>query len=196
MHYSQILSLLCLSAVSRLVSGAAIAQPASVERRSIQLGWSLQASTCPSGSTSCGSGACCPSSLFCIANANDEVDACCTTSRSCCLLLNLVSMLISLQIPLAEVLLKEIQSVLVSCYTFPSRFQLPWPPSCCLDKLTPFGRLQLVSVERLPREWLLLPSGPEWGLQLREHSCRDMCFWCYTSWIYYRRNCKSIDIPS
>ena len=111
MQYSQILSLLCLSALSGLVSGAAIAQPASAERRSIQLGWSLQASTCPSGSTSCGGGACCPSSLFCIANANDEVDACCTTSKSYCLLLNLVSMLISLKIPLAEDLLKGTLSV-------------------------------------------------------------------------------------
>jgi glucan endo-1,3-alpha-glucosidase len=83
MHSSQIISLFCLCAASGLVSGAAIAQPASIERRSIQLGWSLQASTCPSGATSCGNGACCPSSLYCIANANDEVDACCTTSKSC-----------------------------------------------------------------------------------------------------------------
>jgi hypothetical protein len=118
MHYSQILSLLCLSAVSRLVSGAAIAQQASIERRSIQLGWSLQASTCPSGSTSCGGGACCPSSLFCIANANDEVDACCTTSKSFCLLLNLLTILIFLQIPLAEDRLKVTQSVQIPAGVF------------------------------------------------------------------------------
>jgi len=82
MYSTQIISLLCFFAVSGLVSGAAIAQPVSIERRSIQMGWSLQASTCPSGASSCGNGACCPSTLFCIANANDEVDACCTTSKS------------------------------------------------------------------------------------------------------------------
>ena len=81
MHSTQIISVFCFYAVSGLVSGAAIAQQASIERRSIQLGWSLQASTCPSGDTSCGNGACCPSSLFCIANANDEVDACCISSK-------------------------------------------------------------------------------------------------------------------
>ncbi|PVH67535.1 hypothetical protein DL98DRAFT_443361, partial [Cadophora sp. DSE1049] len=32
----------------------------------------------------------------------------------------------------------------VSCYTFLSGFRLPWPPSCCLDELTPF----VVSDER------------------------------------------------
>ncbi|PKB93699.1 hypothetical protein RhiirA5_482524 [Rhizophagus irregularis] len=26
----------------------------------------------------------------------------------------------------------------VSCYTLLSGFRLPWPPSCCLDELTPF----------------------------------------------------------
>lgn len=82
MYSTQIISLLCFFAVSGLVSGAAIAQPVSIERRSIQMGWSLQASTCPSGASSCGNGACCPSTLFCIANANDEVDACSTTSES------------------------------------------------------------------------------------------------------------------
>ena len=33
----------------------------------------------------------------------------------------------------------------VSCYTVLSGFRLPWPPSCCLDVLTPF----VVSDERL-----------------------------------------------
>ncbi|KYG40183.1 hypothetical protein M433DRAFT_78559, partial [Acidomyces richmondensis BFW] len=32
----------------------------------------------------------------------------------------------------------------VSCYTLLSGFRLPWPPSCCLDELTPF----VVSDER------------------------------------------------
>jgi glucan endo-1,3-alpha-glucosidase len=84
MHYSQSILLFGFSPLLTLVSAAAIAQPASIERRSIQLGWSLQASTCPSGATSCGSGACCPSSLFCIAHANDEAEACCTSSKSHC----------------------------------------------------------------------------------------------------------------
>ncbi|EDO25456.1 predicted protein, partial [Nematostella vectensis] len=26
----------------------------------------------------------------------------------------------------------------VSCYTLLSGFQLPWPPSCCLEQPTPF----------------------------------------------------------
>ncbi|KAF1993099.1 hypothetical protein P154DRAFT_549753 [Amniculicola lignicola CBS 123094] len=26
----------------------------------------------------------------------------------------------------------------VSCYILLSGFRLPWPPSCCLDELTPF----------------------------------------------------------
>ena len=33
----------------------------------------------------------------------------------------------------------------VSCYTLLSGFRLPWPPSCCLDEVTPF----MVSDERL-----------------------------------------------
>ncbi|KAF1343423.1 hypothetical protein EJ07DRAFT_33282, partial [Lizonia empirigonia] len=33
----------------------------------------------------------------------------------------------------------------VSCYTLLSGFRLPWPPSCCLDELTPF----VVSDERI-----------------------------------------------
>src|SRR6202043_2624854 len=35
----------------------------------------------------------------------------------------------------------------VSCYTLLSGFRLPWPPSCCLDELTPF----VVSDERIFR---------------------------------------------
>ncbi|KAG1250533.1 hypothetical protein G6F68_012749 [Rhizopus microsporus] len=37
--------------------------------------------------------------------------------------------------------------VWVSCYTLLSGFRLPWPPSCCLDELTPF----VVSDERVFR---------------------------------------------
>ncbi|KAI1325243.1 glycoside hydrolase family 71 protein [Xylariaceae sp. FL0255] len=55
-----------------------------VSRRSVQQGWSLQSSSCLSGSSACSSGgACCPSSLFCIAAANDEVAACCTSNSAC-----------------------------------------------------------------------------------------------------------------
>jgi len=42
----------------------------------------------------------------------------------------------------------------VSCYTLLSGFQLPWPPSCCLDELTPF----VVSDEHIFRH-LNLPFG-------------------------------------
>ncbi|KAF1948087.1 hypothetical protein CC80DRAFT_432553, partial [Byssothecium circinans] len=40
----------------------------------------------------------------------------------------------------------------VSCYTLLSGFRLPWPPSCCLDELTPF----VVSDERA--FWHLNPT--------------------------------------
>lgn len=46
--------------------------------RSVAQGWSLQASTCPSDSTTCSSGGCCPSTLTCNAAASDEVAACCS----------------------------------------------------------------------------------------------------------------------
>ncbi|KAA8892628.1 hypothetical protein FN846DRAFT_901529 [Sphaerosporella brunnea] len=39
---------------------------------------------------------------------------------------------------------KPVPLAVVSCYTLLSGFQLPWPPSCCLDELTPF----VVSDER------------------------------------------------
>lgn len=60
-----------------LVSASAIRH----ERRSIQQGWSLQSSSCPSGTNSCGGGACCPSSLYCFAAQNDEVASCCASSK-------------------------------------------------------------------------------------------------------------------
>lgn len=51
-----------------------------IEARNILQGWSLQASICPSGTTTCGNGgSCCPSRLFCESAANDEVSACCAT---------------------------------------------------------------------------------------------------------------------
>ncbi|TGO43939.1 hypothetical protein BCON_0701g00020 [Botryotinia convoluta] len=49
-------------------------------------GWSVQASTCPAGSTSCGdtaAGACCPSGMFCATPANSEVAACCPFAGQC-----------------------------------------------------------------------------------------------------------------
>lgn len=72
-----------LSAIG-MASAAAIVQSVSynsIDKRSVQLGWSLQANSCPAGDTFCSGGACCPSSLYCIAAANDEVAACCTTSK-------------------------------------------------------------------------------------------------------------------
>jgi glucan endo-1,3-alpha-glucosidase len=86
MHSSHLISWLCRLTLAVLASSLAISPPAAyepIQRRAIRQGWSLQASTCPSGDTSCGNGACCPSSLFCISAASDEVDACCTTNSAC-----------------------------------------------------------------------------------------------------------------
>lgn len=64
-----------------VVTGLAVAQLPSLTRRSTGQGWSIQG-TCTAGSNACSDGAsCCPSGLFCVAHANDEVDACCTTSK-------------------------------------------------------------------------------------------------------------------
>jgi hypothetical protein len=53
-----------------------------ISQRSAVQGWSLQSSTCPSGSKSCGGGACCPSSLYCFAAQTDEVASCCSSSKT------------------------------------------------------------------------------------------------------------------
>lgn len=83
--HSKISPLLCLLSVTDLVSAGLIAKRQShgrsLSERSIQVGWSLQSNTCPSDSTSCGGGACCPSSLFCNPAGNDEVAACCATGK-------------------------------------------------------------------------------------------------------------------
>jgi glucan endo-1,3-alpha-glucosidase len=50
-----------------------------LEARAVQQGWSLQASSAPAGTTSCGSGSFCPSSLKCNPAATAEVAACCTS---------------------------------------------------------------------------------------------------------------------
>ncbi|OKL58258.1 hypothetical protein UA08_06459 [Talaromyces atroroseus] len=62
-----------------LASASAIRQ----QRRSVQQGWSLQSSSCPSGTDSCGGGGCCPSSLYCFAALNDEVASCCASDSVC-----------------------------------------------------------------------------------------------------------------
>jgi glucan endo-1,3-alpha-glucosidase len=53
-----------------------------IHQRSVAQGWSLQSSTCPSGTNSCGAGSCCPSGLYCFAAQADEVASCCTSSRT------------------------------------------------------------------------------------------------------------------
>jgi hypothetical protein len=55
--------------------------PRSLTERSVQQGWSLQSTTCPADSISCGGGACCPLGLYCNPAANDEVAACCSLSN-------------------------------------------------------------------------------------------------------------------
>ncbi|KAJ5396402.1 hypothetical protein N7509_004515 [Penicillium cosmopolitanum] len=71
MHYSTLV-LLELSYLQ-------IASAAVISQRSILQGWSLQASTCPSGSQSCNDGGCCPSGLYCFSAKTAEVASCCTS---------------------------------------------------------------------------------------------------------------------
>jgi hypothetical protein len=72
---------LLLSCSAGLVSALALRQPPSITKRTTGQGWALQG-TCTVGSNACSDGAgCCPSGTFCIAHANTEVDACCTTSK-------------------------------------------------------------------------------------------------------------------
>ncbi|KAL3455761.1 glycosyl hydrolase family 71-domain-containing protein [Aspergillus heterothallicus] len=70
-----------------LLATAAFLLPASgavIQERSVQQGWSLQASSCPSGAARCaGTSGCCPSSLYCNAQGNFEVAACCSADRDC-----------------------------------------------------------------------------------------------------------------
>lgn len=85
MHLPFSLSVLCYLSLVSFTSAYAIADRPSfsdVDRRNILQGWSLQAITCPGGSSSCGAGSCCPSALYCASAANDEVAACCTTCTS------------------------------------------------------------------------------------------------------------------
>ena len=70
------LRLLLLGAYSPLLGSAA-----TILQRSVSQGWSLQSTTCPSGTNSCGGGACCPSSMHCFAAQTDEVASCCSTSE-------------------------------------------------------------------------------------------------------------------
>ena len=69
-----------------LTSSTGLVSALAIQPRSIFQGWSLQSSTCPTGSDSCGatSGACCPSSLHCGAAANDQVAPCCTANDGNC----------------------------------------------------------------------------------------------------------------
>lgn len=59
-----------------------LASAAVISQRTVVQGWSLQASTCLSGSQSCGAGACCPSSLYCFSAKTAEVASCCTSSKN------------------------------------------------------------------------------------------------------------------
>lgn len=75
------LSVLTILASSSLISARHLPLHSLQSVRNAGLsGWSVQASTCPAGSTSCGdtaAGACCPSGMFCATPANSEVAACC-----------------------------------------------------------------------------------------------------------------------
>ncbi|TFB02978.1 Glucan endo-1,3-alpha-glucosidase agn1 [Trichoderma ghanense] len=75
--------------VSLIVAGAlsspalsAVVSP--LQRRAVAgQGWSLQSSTCPSDTQSCGNGSCCPPTSHCQATGNGEVTACCPTTSNC-----------------------------------------------------------------------------------------------------------------
>ncbi|KAL7821817.1 glycoside hydrolase family 71 protein [Trichoderma gracile] len=75
--------------VSLIVVGALSSPALSAVLSPLQLravagqGWSLQSSTCPSGTKSCGNGSCCPSTSYCQATGNGEVTACCPTTSNC-----------------------------------------------------------------------------------------------------------------
>ncbi|TGO22166.1 hypothetical protein BPAE_0179g00050 [Botrytis paeoniae] len=81
------LSVLTILASSSLISARHLPLHSLQSVRNAGLsGWSVQASTCPAGSTSCGdtaAGACCPSGMFCAAPANSEVAACCPFAGEC-----------------------------------------------------------------------------------------------------------------
>lgn len=53
-----------------------------ITQRSLAQGWSLQSNTCPSGTTSCQAGACCPSGFYCFAAQTDEAASCCSSSTN------------------------------------------------------------------------------------------------------------------
>ncbi|KAJ2959214.1 hypothetical protein NQZ79_g5296 [Umbelopsis isabellina] len=72
--------ILLLALYGPLLSYAAVVR---LQKRSVQQGWSLQTSSCPSGTNSCGGGACCPTSLHCYAAQTDEAASCCTTASNC-----------------------------------------------------------------------------------------------------------------
>ncbi|TGO33228.1 hypothetical protein BHYA_0259g00100 [Botrytis hyacinthi] len=81
------LSVLTILASSSLISARHLPLHSLQSVRNAGLsGWSVQASTCPTGSTSCGdtaAGACCPSGMFCATPANSEVAACCPFAGEC-----------------------------------------------------------------------------------------------------------------
>ena len=65
-------------------SGQVLAKevPALYPRTSFQGGWPIEASTCPSNTTSCADlGSCCPSNTFCYTAGLGGVAACCPTSK-------------------------------------------------------------------------------------------------------------------
>ena len=71
-----------LVALTAIAASAAAAHfPRDLNARAVVQGWSLQSTTCPQDTTSCGSGACCPSGTYCQATGNGEVPACCLSSK-------------------------------------------------------------------------------------------------------------------
>lgn len=77
-----VLALAAGSLASAAMLAERVAMPfGGIQARSAMNGWSLQASSCPADSSSCGSGSCCPSGTTCNAAATAEVAACCTDGK-------------------------------------------------------------------------------------------------------------------
>lgn len=81
-----LVSALCLTDATVLVSGHVLAKevPSLYPRGSFQGGWPLEATSCPSNTTACGTtGACCPGSTNCYTEGLAGDAVCCPTTDDC-----------------------------------------------------------------------------------------------------------------
>jgi glucan endo-1,3-alpha-glucosidase len=89
--YTSSIVLALVSAVSASVMPAEFAVAGNaLAARSVQQGWSLYASSAPSGAVDCGNNMYCPSGTSCNAAATNEVAACCTCTLTPCPLISIL----------------------------------------------------------------------------------------------------------